>query len=178
MLQPYSHSFIAHWHCGADMKLKRSVMRKWASGCTATYQIFVPHNIVACPHIVILCWNPHSHPPSAPVKTPPALKGLFFDLLSMLKWKLADATPRRIFLDTAFVEGLHQVLSWDPVRMGRNATLSDLHPSFANIDHVRWLIVSVHADYYPRGTGYDGMYYSTHFSIENADRITRRYASR
>lgn len=81
MLQPYSHSSIAHWHRGADMKLKCSVMRKWASGCTATYQIFIPHNIVACPCIVILCWNPHSHPPSAPVKTPPALRGLFWFII-------------------------------------------------------------------------------------------------
>jgi len=160
------------------MKLKRGVMQKWASGCRATFQIFVPQDIAACPCIVILCRNPHSHPPPAPAKTPPALKSLFFDLLSLLKWKLADATPRRIFLDTAFVEGLQQALSWDPVRMGRNATLPDLHPSFANLDHVRRLINSMCKDYYPCGTGYDGMYYSAHFNIANADRITRCCASR
>ena len=62
--------------------------------------------------------------------------------------------------------------------MGRNVTLSDLHPSFANIDHVRRLIVGMRADYYPCGTGYDGTYYSTYFSIENAGKIMRRYASR
>jgi len=160
------------------MKLKRGVMQKWASGCSATFQIFVPHDITACSRIVILCRNPHSHPPPVPGKTPPALKGIFFDLLSLLKWKLADTTPCRIFLDTAFIEGLQQALSWDPVHYGRNVTLPDLHPSFANLDHMRRLINTMRKDYYPRGTGYDGMYYFTHFNIANADRITRRCASR
>lgn len=152
-------------------------MRKWASGCSASFQVFVPYDIAACPRILILCRNSHSHPPPAPTKTPPALKDLFIDLLSLLKWKLADATPRRIFLDTAFVEGLQQALSWDPVCMGRNVTLADLHPSFANLDHTRRIINTVRADYYPWGTGYDGMFYFTHFNTLNADGI-RCHASR
>lgn len=148
-------------------------MQKWARRCHATFQIFIPCDIAACPRIVVLCRNPHSHPPPAPVKTPPALKSIFFDLLSLLTWRLADAMPRQIFLDTAFVEGLQQALSWDPVHMGCNATLPDLHPSFANLDHMRWLINSRHTDYYPCGTEYDGMYHFTHFNIANDDRITR-----
>ena len=159
------------------MKFKWGAMWKWSSGCHATFQIFVPQDIAACPRIIILCQNPHSHPPPSPVKTPPALKSLFFDLLSLLKWKLADATPRWIFLDTAFFEGPQQALSWDPVRMGCNATLPDLHPSFANLDHVQRLINTMRIDYYPRGTGYNGMYYLTHFNIANADWITRCCAS-
>ncbi|KIM63808.1 hypothetical protein SCLCIDRAFT_116598, partial [Scleroderma citrinum Foug A] len=31
-----------HWHRGADMKLKQGAMQKWASGCHATFQMFVP----------------------------------------------------------------------------------------------------------------------------------------
>ena len=131
------------------------------------------------------CLSPHRNPvpesslasPTSTCQDTTSIKESFFDLLSLLKWKLADATPCRIFLDTAFVEGLQQALSWDPVRMGCNATLPNLHPSFANLNHVRRLINSMHKDYYPCGTGYDGMYYSAHFNIANADRITRCCAS-
>jgi hypothetical protein len=73
-----------------------------------------------------------------------------------MKWKLADATPRRIYLDTAFMEGLHQALDWNfPV--GRDATLQDLHPSLANLDHVRRLINTLRSMMYPSGTGFEGM---------------------
>ncbi|KAF8833796.1 hypothetical protein BDN67DRAFT_998876 [Paxillus ammoniavirescens] len=154
---PSSQSQLCpHWHRQADSKLRRGTMRKWGSHCKATYQIFVPHDLNACPRILILCRNPHTHPPPAPVKTPPPLKALFHELLSLLHWKLADATPRRIFLDTAFIDGLHRALEWDSVAMGRDATLSDLHPSFANLDHTQRLINKMRAECYPRGTGYDG----------------------
>ena len=75
-----------------------------------------------------------------------------------MKWKLADATPRRIFLNTAFVEGLQRALGWDRITMGREATLTNLHPSFANLDHVRRLINKLQTQQYPRGTGFDGAY--------------------
>ncbi|KIK77556.1 hypothetical protein PAXRUDRAFT_166459, partial [Paxillus rubicundulus Ve08.2h10] len=156
---PFSQSQICpHWHRQADMKLRRGAMRKWGSRCKATYQVFVPHDLNACPCILILCRNPHSHPPPAPAKTPPPLKALFYELLSLLHWKLADTTPCHIFLDMAFIEGLQQVLDWDSVAMGRDATLSDLHPSFANLDHTRRLINKMRAEYYPCSTGYDGKY--------------------
>ena len=61
--------------------------------------------------------------------------------------------------------------------MGRNVTLADLHPSFANLDHTQRIINTVRADYYPQGTGYDGMFYFTHFNILNTDGI-RCHASR
>jgi hypothetical protein len=73
-----------------------------------------------------------------------------------MKWKLTDATPRRIYLDTAFVEGLHQVLDWK-FPGGRDAMLQDLHPSFANLDHVRCLINVMRSTTYPSGTGFEGM---------------------
>ncbi|KAF9232988.1 hypothetical protein BU15DRAFT_66970 [Melanogaster broomeanus] len=94
--------------------------------------------------------------PPMPIKTPPPIKLLFYELLSLMKWKLADATPRRIFLDTAFVESLQQAQGWDSHMKGRDATLHDLHPSFANHDHVQRLINARRAEHYPCGTGFDG----------------------
>ncbi|KAG2088548.1 uncharacterized protein F5147DRAFT_780942 [Suillus discolor] len=72
-----------------------------------------------------------------------------------MKWKLADATPRRIYLDTAFVEGLHRVLDWQ-FPDGRDAILQDLHPSLANLNHVRRLINITRPMKYPSGTGFEG----------------------
>ena len=141
--------FIAHWHRLADNKLKRGTLCKWVHGCTARYHIYVPHNLRACPRILVLCQSPHSHPPPAPVKTPLPLKDLFDELLLLMKWKLADATPQRIFLDTAVVEGLQRALGWDRITMGREATLTDLHPSFANLDHVCRLINKLQTQQYP-----------------------------
>ncbi|KAG2137941.1 hypothetical protein DEU56DRAFT_736613 [Suillus clintonianus] len=144
-----------HWHRHADGKLKQGALRKWAHNCTASFDIYVPDDLVACPRILVLCTNPHSHPPPVPVKTPPPLVDVFHGLVSLLKWKLADATPRRIYLDTAFVEGLHQVLDWQ-FPDGRDATLQDLHPSLANLDHVRRLINTMRSTQYPSGTGFEG----------------------
>ncbi|KAG2127173.1 uncharacterized protein EDB93DRAFT_1270945, partial [Suillus bovinus] len=136
-------------HRQADSKLKQGVTTwMWTHNCTAKFSIYVPHDLVACPRIVVLCSNPHSHPPPAPVKTPTPLIGIFHELLSLMKWKLADATPRRIYLDTAFIQGLHEILGWD-FPDGRDATLQDLHPSLVNLDHVRRLINILRSTKYP-----------------------------
>ncbi|KAG1788472.1 uncharacterized protein HD556DRAFT_1245206, partial [Suillus plorans] len=137
-------------------KLKQGVLQKWGHNCSAKYDIFTPHDLHACPRILVVCRNPHSHPPPAPVKTPPGLVNLFYGLLALMKWKLADATPCRIFLDTAFIEGLHDALAWDSTLHGRDATLQDLHPSLANLDHVRRLITTFRNEKYPSGTGFEG----------------------
>jgi hypothetical protein len=55
--------------------------------------IYVPENIVACPQILVLCTNPHLHPPPVPVKTLPPLIDIFHELVSLMMWKLTDATP-------------------------------------------------------------------------------------
>ncbi|KAG1862305.1 hypothetical protein F4604DRAFT_1657854 [Suillus subluteus] len=144
-----------HWHRQADGTLKQGVLRKWGHNCVASFDIYVPEDLFACPRILVLCTNPHSHPPPLPVKTPPPLIDVFHGLVSLMKWKLADATPRRIYLDTAFVEGLHQVLDWQ-FPDGRDAMLQDLHPSLANLDHVRRLINLTRSTKYPSGTGFEG----------------------
>lgn len=103
--------------------------------------------------MVVICRGPHSHPPPAPIKTPPPLAQVFRGLLTNLSWRLADATPRRILLDSGFVHGLRQVLGWSSER---TPTLSDLHPSLTNLDHVRRMINVLRDEKYPNGTGFDG----------------------
>ncbi|KAG1827389.1 uncharacterized protein BJ212DRAFT_1294676 [Suillus subaureus] len=133
----------AHLHRQADGKLKQGVLQKWTHNCTTKFNIYVPHNLVACLHIIVLCSNLHSHPPPTPVKVPTPLVDIFHELLAPMKWKLIDATPHWIYLDTAFIQGLHKVLGWD-FPDGHNTTLQDLHPSLANLDHVHYLLAEEH----------------------------------
>jgi hypothetical protein len=99
--------------------------------------------------------NPHSHPPPSPVKTPPPLIKCFKSLLLRLEWKLADATPRRIVLDSGFMEGLRQVLGWHV--LDHDPMLQDLHPSLGNLDHVRRLIDVLRTERFPHGTEFNGL---------------------
>jgi hypothetical protein len=101
--------------------------------------------------------NPHSHPPPLPVKTPPPLIDVFHGLVSLMKWKPTDATPCRIYLDMAFVEGLHQALNWQ-FPDDHDAMLQDLHPSLANLDHMHHLINITRSTNYPSGTRFEGMF--------------------
>jgi len=134
-------------------KLARGKLSLWPQKCQATFDIYTPQDLSKFPHVVVICRNPHSHPTPAPVKTPPAILSVFEKLLSDMDWHLADATPRRIVLDSGFMYGLRHALGWTAER---TPTLSDLHPSLANLDHVRRLINKLRRKKYPHGTGFDG----------------------
>ena len=86
--------------------------------------------------------------------TPPAIVAVFKDLLLNMEWRLADATPRRIVLDSGFMRGLKQALGWFSTQS--SPVLSDLHPSLANLDHVCRLINTLRLEIYPNGTGFKG----------------------
>ncbi|KAF8811810.1 hypothetical protein BYT27DRAFT_7240198 [Phlegmacium glaucopus] len=68
-------------------------------------------------------------------------------------WKLADITPRKAMLDLSFMFSLRKHLGWNKVS---NATLSDLHPSLENLDHVRRHINILRNEFFPCGTGWNG----------------------
>lgn len=147
----YIHA--AHWHRNVDGVLERGRLHKWAHNCQAKFDIYVPIDVVAVPQIVVICRNPHSHPPPAPIKTPPPLVNLFRSLLLDMDWELADATPRRIVCDSGFMKGLRTALGWTS---HRSPDLADLHPSLANLDHVQRLIKNFRYEKYPMGTGFEG----------------------
>ncbi|KIJ08971.1 hypothetical protein PAXINDRAFT_88132, partial [Paxillus involutus ATCC 200175] len=134
-------------------KLAQGTLIPWANPCTSTFYIYVPHDLVACPQVVVVCRNPHSHPPPAPVKTPPPLMSVLGTLLRGMGWRLADATPRRAMLDSGFVSGLRRELACNS---DRTPDLSELHPSLANLDHLHRLINIIRLRKFPNGTGFDG----------------------
>ncbi|KAJ6477249.1 hypothetical protein DFH09DRAFT_1293043 [Mycena vulgaris] len=141
-----------YWHRESG-KLARGVLERVRNNCTAKFDIYTPYDLFDCPRIVIICKNPHSHPNPHPVKTPPPLLEVFRSLLLDLDWKLADATPRKLMIDSGFMGGLRRALNWskpfDP-------PLAALHPSLGNLDHVRRYIEELRDFLFPNGTGFEG----------------------
>ncbi|KAG1814626.1 uncharacterized protein BJ212DRAFT_1242882, partial [Suillus subaureus] len=134
-------------------KLARGTLHSWPIPCKAKFDIYTPYDLAACPQVLVICSNIHSHPLPAPVKTPKAIQVIFHKLLLTLSWKLADATPRRILLNSAFIQALRAQLDWKETR---NPSLSDLHPSLGNSNHAQRLINSLQFDEFPSGTGFEG----------------------
>jgi hypothetical protein len=127
-----------------------------SSDCKTKFTIYTPNDISACPRIVILLQGPHSHPDPAPVKTPTPVVKLLDALLLELDWKLADATPRKILLDSGFILSLRRHLQWSDLA---DPSLSDLHPSLGNSDHVRRHIIQLRRTYFPKGIGFEGNFF-------------------
>ncbi|KAJ8468567.1 hypothetical protein ONZ45_g17202 [Pleurotus djamor] len=123
-----------YWHRHADGSLRRGELRN-ALGFSLS------------------AVNPHSHAPPLPTKTPESVMGIFHALLLSLDWKLADTTPRKIMLDSGFMQGLRQCLQWHSLI---DPSLSHLHPSLGNLDRVRRCITLLRNDFFPSGTGFAG----------------------
>lgn len=144
----------AHWHRFPDGTLRRGLLQRKFSNCGTNFIVLTPNDLTACPKVLIISKNPHSHPPPFPVKTPPAIKKLLCALLIDMGWRLADATPRKILIDSGFMAGFRSLLKWN---QERDPSLSDLHPSLGNLDHVRRIIDNIRQEIYPQGTGFEGM---------------------
>jgi hypothetical protein len=144
----------AHWHRFSDGSLAPGVLLPWVTKCKATFHIYVPDDLHACPRVVVVCRNLHSHTPPVPAKTPPPLVADLHQLLRDMGWHLADATPRRVMLDSGFVHGLQNLLGWES---NQSPSLSDLHPSLANLDHLRRIINTMRCTEFPYKTGFEGM---------------------
>lgn len=65
--------------------------------CDTSFQCFEPleEYRAACPQMLVVCRNAHSHPIPLPIKTPPAIRREVFDLLSTIEQDLADITPQQ-----------------------------------------------------------------------------------
>ncbi|KAJ7649214.1 hypothetical protein B0H17DRAFT_1270949 [Mycena rosella] len=142
----------AYWHRTSG-KLARGVLQRSKGNCTTTFNIYTPYDLFDCPYVVVTCRNPHSHslPPS--VKTPPPLLEVFRSLLIELEWKLADATPRKLMIDSGFMGSLSRALGWNKPF---DPPLAALHPSFGNLDHVRRYIDELRHVLFPSATGFEG----------------------
>ena len=67
--------------------------------------------------------------------------------------RLADMTPHKLTLDSAFMAKLRGHLNWKGIQ---DPPLSALHPSLGNFDHTRRIIETERDKYFPDGTGLDG----------------------
>lgn len=147
------NSSLVYWHRFPDGQLRRGSLLLEIKNCGASFDIYTPYNLSACPRILIVCKNPHSHPRPFPVKTPPPLLKVFSSLLMGMGWKIAEATPRKIMVDSGFMNGLRAHLAWNH---NFDPSLSDLHPSLGNMDHARRIINTIRNMVFPKGTGFEG----------------------
>ncbi|KAF8587967.1 hypothetical protein K439DRAFT_1652094 [Ramaria rubella] len=144
----HSKELCSTWHRDSHRILTRGIMVHMKK-CPAVFEFYYPYNLNSCPYVLLVCQNPHSH-------TPQAILDVFNSLLKDLGWKLADATPWRIILDSAFVNGLRHALGWVQLC---DSTLGDLHPSLSNADHAAQMINKLRDRHYPQGTGLEGAYH-------------------
>lgn len=86
---------LAHLHRRRDGKLGYGELLQWSGDklCNVVFNIFVPDDLHACPHVLVICCNVHNHAAPAPLTTPPALLAIFNQLLLDMSWLLTDATP-------------------------------------------------------------------------------------
>ncbi|KAF8189164.1 hypothetical protein K438DRAFT_1936105 [Mycena galopus ATCC 62051] len=106
----------------------------------------------ACPYVLLVSKGDHPHPIPLPTKTPPEIKDDLLEVLKSLDGDLADLTPRRFLRHPILQAYLRQKFPQLP-----NPTLSDLHSSLANREHLRVYIKTAKVDLFPRGTGWDGV---------------------
>lgn len=121
--------------------------------CLSNYRIFEPVEEYRhlCPRVLIICHGEHSHPIPLPTKTPPSIREDICNLLESLQHDLPDLTARRFLRHPAVYTFLRQRL---PAVI--TPTLSDLHPSLANRDHLRAFIMKTRESVFPAGTGWEG----------------------
>ncbi|KAG6826455.1 hypothetical protein H0H92_015743 [Tricholoma furcatifolium] len=125
--------------CGCIMKVK--------------FRIYEPLESfrAACPWIFVTSSGTHQHPIPLPQKTPPHIRSAVNRLLERLGTALADLTPRRFLRHPIVKDYLAEVLPNVP-----SPTLSDLHVSLANREHLAYYIDQVKKEQYPYGTGWEG----------------------
>ncbi|KIJ26158.1 hypothetical protein M422DRAFT_272789 [Sphaerobolus stellatus SS14] len=140
----------SHFHRYEDGTLKRGILEH-SDQCTARFEVYYPNEAALNPWIIMVCQHPHTHPDPRPTRTPQIIEDSFISLLETLRWRLADATSRRIILDAAFMTGLQNILGWQGVL----DPLSDLHPSLGN--HTARLINKLQSEHFPHGTGFKGI---------------------
>ncbi|EJD33362.1 hypothetical protein AURDEDRAFT_177559 [Auricularia subglabra TFB-10046 SS5] len=151
---PRSQSQLCpHPHRAANGSLQPGLMIQRLQ-CQARFRVYEPHDLAAHPFILVVCSNPHSHPPPERSMTPPLLREALNTALLNMRWQLADATPRRLALDSGFMATFRQILNWGDTP--DDPTLSDLHPSLGNLDHTAILIDAVRKPVFPHGVDFEG----------------------
>ena len=131
--------------------------------CRAKFTIFEPlaEYRTLCPRVLLVCSGEHMHPIPLPTKTPARIRQQIIDLLDSIKHDLPDMTPRRFLRHRVLESKLQELLPTHTF-----PTLSDLHVSLANREHIRSYIREAQERHFPHGTGWEGMP-RTYFSSES-----------
>ena len=118
--------------------------------CACTFWNFQPTEVfwAQCPNILVICHRDHPHPIPILTKTPPSI---IIDLLGALHQDLPDLTPQWFMCHSAVQVFLQMLLPEIT-----NPTLSDLHQSLTNHNHLWSYITKVQETLFPEGTGWNG----------------------
>jgi len=110
--------------------------------CRSQFRIYQPleEHRQACPKIFVVCTGAHSHPVPLPAKTPSSIRSNIFQLLYDMDYDLPDMTPWRFLRHPTVTQFLVTQLP-----NITNPSLSDLHISLANCDHLRSYIQNAKA---------------------------------
>ncbi|KAJ7722544.1 hypothetical protein B0H14DRAFT_2642118 [Mycena olivaceomarginata] len=102
--------------------------------CNTKFTLYEPLEQfrLACPYVLLVSKGDHPHPIPLPRKTPPQIKDDLLEVLKSLDGDLVDLTPRRFLRHPILQAYLRQKFPQLP-----NPTLSDLHSSLANREHLR-----------------------------------------
>ncbi|KAI0052918.1 hypothetical protein FA95DRAFT_1451859, partial [Auriscalpium vulgare] len=122
--------------------------------CSSRFQMYepLPEHRSACPFVLVVCSGAHTHPIPLPTKTPPCIRREILTLLHSIGNDLAEITPRKLLRHTTVQAYLRQRLP-----NIETPTLSDVHVSLANRDHIKSYIRQAKADAFPFGTGWNGL---------------------
>lgn len=122
--------------------------------CQSSIRVYEPLEEYrsSCPKILIVCRGPHLHPIPLPLKTPPIIRLRIFELLERLGTDLADLTPRCFLRHSIIQAHLQDAFPHSP-----HPTISNLHVSLNNREHLRVYIEDAKSKAFPEGTGWAGL---------------------
>ncbi|KDQ62455.1 hypothetical protein JAAARDRAFT_54405 [Jaapia argillacea MUCL 33604] len=111
--------------------------------CCSKLCIFMPlpEYQERCPKVLVVCHREHSHLPPSPSKTPIFIQNEIIQLMQTLQFDLPDLTPRRLLCHPSVLSYIQQRL---PDTL--NPTISGLHSSLTNQDHLRVYISQAQAE--------------------------------
>ncbi|KAG8988603.1 hypothetical protein FRB90_002658, partial [Tulasnella sp. 427] len=143
---------LEHWHRD-DAGFLRPGRLTLKVDCNSLIETFIPYDLHTYPYVVLVTSRPHTHPPPRRSKTPPVHTDIVRTLLIEQDWRLADATPRRLSLNKAFISRLKSLLNWELLS---EPVLSDLHPSLGNQQKVNYIIKRTKELRFTAGTDWAG----------------------
>lgn len=75
--------------------------------CDVRFIKLIPHDLVACPYIALVCIGTHNHPPPPPERIP---KGIKDELQAMIQNTITSddsVTPRSIIAGKFFLKNIY-----------------------------------------------------------------------